>query len=234
MSLIPGAASTRPPGLPEAGTAGDLFAEVFRRLEALERAARLTHSSVGSGGLRVHSGGKITLEDETGSPRVVLDSSGLAVDGGQVLAVHVDVKEAGNPVNIDNIHNENEELATATFTLPAWVATARVLAAATVRGANSTDGPLMVVCEARINHVFDGASGSTAADHATVTVVHFDERTQLRRHQRPDQRVSPRHRRQDLLAGQVRRWMTGNSTRRCSTAEGSPATRLKNAPISAD
>ena len=53
--------------------------ELERRVTALETAARLPLSSIGSGGLRVRDGGTIQVLDSNGDVLVELDSSGITV-----------------------------------------------------------------------------------------------------------------------------------------------------------
>ena len=72
-------------GQPEQGSFTDRFSEIERRLRALESANRLTSASIGSGGLRIKDGGKITFLDSSGAVLATLDENGVLVAGAPVL-----------------------------------------------------------------------------------------------------------------------------------------------------
>ena len=88
------------PGFPESGGFADLFGEVDRRLRALESANRLTSASIGSGGLRVKDGGKITFLDSAGAVLATLDENGVLVAGAPVL-LDGDGLQVGSDVVVD-------------------------------------------------------------------------------------------------------------------------------------
>lgn len=74
-----------PPGFPEAGGDADKWAEVDRRLSALERANSLTRASIGSGGLTIKDAGKLTFLDSNGDPLVTIDQDGAVISGAPVV-----------------------------------------------------------------------------------------------------------------------------------------------------
>lgn len=186
--------NTTPPGLPEYGQISDVLGDIVRRLEALERAARLTHSSIGSGGLRVHSGGKITVEDVSGDPQVVLDVNGLRVgddvvvdaSGLQVIGGYVTpMWPFANRVRTDNVSltTSATDFLTVTINPPSWVQVLTVHAAARLQISNSSGGGQLLQCGLTTDDggAFESRASGSAGTHSTnspatnaTTVVYGD------------------------------------------------------------
>lgn len=75
------------PGDPDRGSFADRFADIDRRIGKLETAARLTSASVGSGGITVKDGGKLSFLDTSGNVLFTIDENGLITfeaDGSQL------------------------------------------------------------------------------------------------------------------------------------------------------
>ncbi len=95
--------------------------DIERRLADLERSARLPYSSIGQGGLRVKDGGKIEILDTSDVVTVTLDSAGLHVGGGDVVAVF-------SKTLIDNwtavtLPSGGEFTRSVAYDVPAWAQT---------------------------------------------------------------------------------------------------------------
>ena len=110
------------PGFPESGGDADRWAEMERRISALERANRLTSASIGSGGLTVKDGGAIQVGGD-----VVLDPSGLHVAGGDVVAVHLDSLFQTYDSVPASLSDSITTYLTRNFTPPAWATRVQVV-----------------------------------------------------------------------------------------------------------
>lgn len=108
--------------------------------------------------------------------KVVLDSTGLDVDGGAVIATYTDVKEDDDGGTV-TITDTMTEYANADFVLPSWVETAKVLAIARTQSANFTGGAKNILSSCRINDVDDGQAETTVTNGNTGAIVHIDEAT---------------------------------------------------------
>jgi hypothetical protein len=73
--------------MPEYGGLGDRIKELESQVAKLNRARKLESASIGSGGLRVSDGGKITFLDTSGNTLFTIDENGLITfeaDGSQL------------------------------------------------------------------------------------------------------------------------------------------------------
>jgi hypothetical protein len=108
---------------------------------------------------------------------VVLDASGLDVGGGDVIATYTDVKEASTTLDAVTLTDTMQEFTNTSFALPSWVASAKVLAIATILGRNTTAGQIGIRASARVNDVDDGLVQSDAPAGTRHQAVHVDEAT---------------------------------------------------------
>lgn len=150
-----------PPGFPERGGFADMFSDVQRRLAALERSARLTSASIGSGGLTVKDGGAITILDSLGNPDVVLNSDGLEVIGGFVT-----------PIWIENLDDSSQDTTittsgstpvSVTFNPPSWVQEVKVFAALSFQMSASANHTM------RFRIDIDGLPGTGFFSHSATS-----------------------------------------------------------------
>lgn len=162
--------------LPEDFSTASEMADLQRRVRALEMSPRLQNASIGAGGLTVRDGGAIRILDQGGEPRVVLDTDGLAVDGGEVVAVHADVGEQPGTGN-QSLTTTFLKYATLTFTVPPWVETARVLCWGYGQMSNSSGGAQTLLVSARVNDVDDGAATQSIVNGTGGMCLHIDEQT---------------------------------------------------------
>jgi hypothetical protein len=117
----------------------------------------------------------ITSTGVTVGTDVVIDSTGLHVEGGDVVATYTDVKE-GSASGI-TLTDTFAEFGNATFTLPSWVASAKVLATAYTQASNTSGGQLSILSSCRVNDVDDGAAQVSVPNGSVGQAVHLDEST---------------------------------------------------------
>ena len=185
--------------------------DIERRLRALETAGRLTNASIGSGGLVVKDGGSIAIEGGgglavkgggsidiegggglavkdggsivvEGGDGVELSSSGLEVNGGQVVAVKI---ESDNQIFIPLPTDLGTTFATwltKSYTPPAWankVQVVAILSMAIQTQADTTNAYARILVEGQQKAFgtirFDGAEGEIK--DSSLTVVAFETLT---------------------------------------------------------
>jgi hypothetical protein len=87
--------------MPEYGGLGDRIKELESQVAKLNRARKLESASIGSGGITVKDGGKITFLNSAGAVLATLDENGVLVAGAPVL-LDGDGLQVGTDVVIDS------------------------------------------------------------------------------------------------------------------------------------
>jgi hypothetical protein len=87
--------------MPEYGGLGDRIKELESQVAKLNRARKLESASIGSGGITVKDGGKITFLNTSGAVLATLDENGVLVAGAPVL-LDGDGLQVGTDVVIDS------------------------------------------------------------------------------------------------------------------------------------
>lgn len=121
--------------------------------------------------LEITPGGGLKIYDTNGTTeKVVLDSGGLTIDGGQARALDVSTDSSGAVTGVALTTTETE-LASTTLTPPSWATSAIVIGLANVQGTDEGNGPLGLEAGCRIDDVDLGARQADS-NGLRVSVMH--------------------------------------------------------------